>query len=162
VKLHRTLPFVLLALAGGCATTGGVPGTTVPTTVRAGQSWVITRPVVATQVLDTCSRDSPARHPNEITGFWAPSRQQIDELEARLDQLQPPINNPGDYDRQYVGIEANGKRLIYINAFRLPSDSNLDPARTAIRVCDGGAGFWGAVYDPQVGKFSDVEVNGPG
>ncbi len=75
---------------------------------------------------------------------------------------QPPINNPGDFDRQYVGIEAKGKRLIYINAFRLPSDSNLDPARTAIRVCDGGAGFWGAVYDPQVGKFSDVEVNGPG
>lgn len=162
MKPLRALPFVLLALASGCATTGGIPGTTVPTTVRAGQSWVITRPVVATQVLDTCSRDSPARHPNEITGFWAPSRQQIDEMEARLDQLQPPISHPGDYDRQYVGIEANGKRLIYINAFRLPSDSNLDPARTAIRVCDGGAGFWGAVYDPQVGKFSDVEVNGPG
>jgi len=163
-RLLPLLAFVLTlgGLAAGCSTTGGTPGSTVPTTVRAGQSWVITRPVIAAQVLDTCSRDSPARQPGAITGYWAPSRQQIDELEARLAQLQPQITNPGDFDRQYVGIESGGRRLIYINAFRLPDDSDLDPARTAIRVCDGGAGFWGAVYDPEVGKFSDVATNGPG
>ncbi len=158
----RTLSLLLVAaLATGCATTGGVPGSTVPTTVRAGQSWVITRPVVAAQVLDTCSRDSPARHPGEVTGYWAPSRQQVDQLEAALSQLQPQIPNPGDFDRQYVGIETGAKRLIYINAFHLPEDSELDPARTAIRVCDGGAQFWGALFDPQTGTFSAVELNGP-
>ncbi len=156
----RLLPLLAAALAAGCASTGGVPGSTVPTTVRAGQSWVITRPVVASQVLDTCSRDSPARHPGEVTGYWAPSRQQIDQLEAALAQLQPQVANPGDFDRQYVGIETGEQRLIYINAFKLPEDSELDPARTAIRVCGGGAQFWGAVYDPQSGQFSAIELNG--
>ena len=36
-----------------------------------------------------------------------------------------------------------------------------DPARDAIRVCDGGAQFWGAVFDPGSGSFSDVQFNGP-
>lgn len=162
MNLLRVWPLLLaVALAAGCASTGGVPGSTVPTTVRAGQSWVITRPVIAAQVLDTCSRDSPARHPGEVTGYWAPSRQQVDQLEAALSQLQPQIANPGDFDRQYVGIETGDKRLIYVNAFHLPEDSELDPARTAIRVCDGGAQFWGALFDPQSGTFSAVELNGP-
>lgn len=156
------LPAALMAglWLAGCASTGGTPGTSVPTSVKAGQSWVITRPAVAAQVLDTCSRDSPARHPGEITGYWAPSRQQVEQLEARLDQLQPTIPRPGDFDRQYVGIEAKGRRLIYINAFQLPDDTELDPARVAIQVCDGGAQFWGAVYDPESGQFTDIERNG--
>lgn len=159
MKPLRLLP--LLFVLAGCATTGGQPGTTVPTTLKAGQSWVITRPVIAAQVLDTCSRDSPGRRPGEVTDYWAPSRQQVDDLEARLSQLQPKIAAPGDSDRQYVGIVVGGRRLIYINAFTLPDDSDLDPARTAIRVCDGGAAFWGAVFDPQTGQFSQVETNGP-
>lgn len=145
-------------LLAGCATRGPA---TVPTQVRSGQSWLITRPPVAAQVLDTCSRDSPARHPGEVTGYWAPSRQQIDQLEAAQARLQPAITSPADFDRQYVGIESGGRRLIYINAFRLPDHSDLDPGRTAIRICDGGAGFWGAVYDPQNGEFSQIETNGP-
>ncbi|MFT4249591.1 MAG: hypothetical protein QM581_16405 [Pseudomonas sp.] len=146
-------------LLAGCATRGP---TTVPTQLRSGQSWLITRPLVAAQVLDTCARDSPTRHPGEVTGYWAPSRQQIDQLEAAQARLQPVIASPASFDRQYVGIEVGGRRLIYINAFHLPDHSDLDPARTAVRVCDGGAGSWGAVYDPQSGEFSQVETNGPG
>lgn len=145
-------------LLAGCATRGPA---TVPTELRTGQSWVITRPLVAAEVLDTCSRDSPGRHAGEVTGFWAPSRQQVDQLEAALDRLQPTIAAPSKSDRQYVGIESGGRRLIYINAFTLPDHSELDPGRDAIRVCDGGAGFWGALYDPQSGEFSQVETNGP-
>jgi hypothetical protein len=145
-------------LLAGCATYGPA---TVPTQDRSGQSWVITRPLVAAQVLDTCSRDSPGRHPGEVTGFWAPSRQQIDQLEAALHKLQPVIATPTKSDRQYVGIESDGHRLIYINAFYLADHSDLDPGRAAIRVCDGGSAFWGAIYDPQSGEFSQVETNGP-
>lgn len=152
-----------LAVAGlllaGCATRGPA---TVPTQLRSGQSWVITRPLVAAQVLDTCSRDSPARHPGEVTGYWAPSRQQIDQLEAAQAKLQPTIAAPAQFDRQYVGIESGGRRLIYVNAFRLPDHSDLDPGKNAVRVCDGGAGFWGALYDPRSGEFSQIEINGPG
>ncbi len=66
-----------------------------------------------------------------------------------------------DFDRQYVGIEMDGRQLIYLNAFHLPDDADIDPARDAIRVCDGGAQFWGAVFDPASGSFSDVQFNGP-
>ena len=47
MKSPLLLPMLLVL--GGCASTGGQPGTTVPTTLKAGQSWVITRPLVAAQ-----------------------------------------------------------------------------------------------------------------
>lgn len=135
--------------------------TLVPTRIKAGQSWVVTRPALAEQVLDTCSRDSPAQVPGRIEGYWAPAPQQVDALEARQQQLSPPIEQPASYDRQYVGVVIAGRRLIYINAFRLPDDSPLDPARQAIRICDGGTLAWGALYDPENGRFSEIRSNGP-
>lgn len=142
-----------------CTPSNTRPGS-VPTAVKTGQSWVVTRPVVAAQVLDTCSRDSPAKHAGEVTGYWAPSRADIDALESQLAQLQPSIAEPALSGRQYVGFESSGKRLIYINAFTLPDHSDINPAREAIRVCDGGGQFWGAVYDPQTSTFSSIERNG--
>ncbi len=150
----------ILALAA-CTPSNVKPGTHVPTAIKAGQSWVVTRPLIAAQVLDTCSRDSPARHAGAVTGYWAPSRSDVDAMEARLSQLAGTINEPGQSNRQYVGFESAGKRLIYINAFPLPDHSEIDPAREAIRACDGGRLFWGAVYDPQSGTFGDVQFNGP-
>jgi len=162
VKQLHTLSLLATAClaVAACTPSNTRPGSSVPTAVKAGQSWVVTRPVVAAQVLDTCSRDSPAKHAGEVTGYWAPSRADIDALESRLAQLQPQIAEPGQSGRQYVGFESNGKRLVYINAFSLPDHSKIDPAREAIRVCDGGAQFWGAVYDPQDGSFSSIERNG--
>ncbi|PIB21451.1 hypothetical protein AA099_09940 [Xanthomonas citri pv. citri] len=87
-----------IALAG-CASTQGP--SSVPTNLKNGQSWIITRQSVAEQVLQTCSRDSPARHPGRISG-----------------------------------------------------------AREAIQVCDGGSMFWGALYEPQTGAFSQIAING--
>ncbi len=149
-----------LALAA-CTPANVKPGASVPTAIKAGQSWVVTRPVVAAQVLDTCSRDSPARHAGAVTGYWAPSRADIEALESRLSQLTPDVAEPSLTNRQYVGFESNGKRLIYVNAFPLPDHSDINPAREAIRVCDGGKQFWGAVYDPQAGSFADLQFNGP-
>jgi hypothetical protein len=162
VKVVRLLPsfaICLLALAA-CTPANVKPGARVSTALKAGQSWVVTRPVVAAQVLDTCSRDSPAKHADGIGGYWAPSRAQIDELESRLPQLQPAIAEPAQSGRQYVGFVSAGRQLIYINAFTLPDHQKINPAREAVRVCDGGAGFWGAVYDPRSGTFSDIARNG--
>ena len=86
MKAAHSLPLLatcLLALAA-CTPANVKPGASVPTAIKAGQSWVVTRPIVAAQVLDTCSRDSPARQPDGISGYWAPSRAQIDALESRL------------------------------------------------------------------------------
>lgn len=158
---RAVLPLALAALAAACTPANTRPGASVPTAIKTGQSWVVTRPVVAAQVLDTCSRSSPGRDPGRITGYWAPSRQQVEQLEARLPSLETQVPKAADFDRQYVGIEMDGRHLIYLNAFHLPDDADIDPARDAIRVCDGGAQFWGAVFDPGSGRFSDVQFNGP-
>ncbi len=155
------LPLALAALAAACTPANTRPGASVPTAVKTGQSWVVTRPVVAAQVLNTCSRSSPGREPGRVTGYWAPSRQQVEQLEAQLPSLEAQVPKAADFDRQYVGIEMDGRQLIYLNAFHLPDDADIDPARDAIRVCDGGAQFWGAVFDPASGSFSDVQFNGP-
>lgn len=159
---HRTArllaPLALCAVLGACSTLR--EPASVPTAVKTGQSWVVTRPVVAAQVLDTCSRGSPGRDAGRVTGYWAPSRKQVEQLEAALVQLRGNVEQPHDFDRQYVGIETSGRQLIYVNAFKLPDASDIDPAREAIRSCDGGAMFWGAVFDPQTGMFSEFQANG--
>ncbi|HDS1037719.1 TPA: hypothetical protein QDZ42_001177 [Stenotrophomonas maltophilia] len=155
--LLPTAAIALAAALGACTTTRGPAS--VPTAERTGQSWVVTRPVIAAQVLDTCSRTSPAREAGRVTGYWAPSRQQIDQLEAKLSTLEAQVPHVLDFDRQYVGIESGGQRLIYINAFP-HSDSDVNPAREAMHVCDGGAQFWGAVFDPASNTFSDLQFNG--
>ncbi len=164
VTVNAVRPLSMLATCvfalAACTPANVKPGASVPTAIKAGQSWVVTRPLVAAQVLDTCSRDSPAKHAGGVSGYWAPSRAQIDALESRLPQLQPTIAKPAQSGRQYVGFVAGGRQLIYINAFTLPDHEKVNPAREAIRICDGGEQFWGAVYDPQDGTFSDVARNG--
>ncbi|MBB4595099.1 hypothetical protein [Xanthomonas cannabis] len=155
--LRGAAALAVLALAG-CATTHGP--SSVPTNLKNGQSWIITRQGVAEQVLQTCSRDSPARHPGQITGYWAPNHQQIEQLESRQDALTPTIAEPREFDRQYVGVVIGGQQLIYINAFKLPNPPQMKPATEAIQACDGGNMFWGALYDPQTGAFSQIAVNG--
>lgn len=154
------LPLALAALAAACTPANTRPGATVPTAVKTGQSWVVTRPLVVAQVLDTCSRPSPGQTPGRVTGYWAPSRQQIEQLESRLPALEAQVPNVTDFDRQYVGIEVEGRKLIYLNAFHLPDHGDMDPAREAIRVCDGGNQFWGALFDPTSGEFSELAFNG--
>ena len=154
------LPLALAALAAACTPANVRPGASVPTAVKTGQSWVVTRPIIAAQVLDTCSRPSPGREAGRVSGYWAPSRQQVDQLEAKLATLETQVPHVMDFDRQYVGIELDGKRVIYINAFHLPEDNRLRPAREAVRVCDGGAQFWGAVFDPASGTFNELQFNG--
>lgn len=161
MSFRALLPLALAALAAACTPSNTRPGATVPTAVKTGQSWVVTRPVIAAQVLDTCSRLSPGQPPGRISGYWAPSRAQIEQLEAQLPTLEAQVPKVVDFDRQYVGIEVDGRQLIYLNAFHLPDHSEIDPSREAIRVCDGGAQFWGAVFDPATNQFADVQFNGP-
>lgn len=157
---RAVLPLALAALAAACTPANTRPGASVPTAIKTGQSWVVTRPVIVAQVLDTCSRPSPGQTPGRVTGYWAPSRQQVEQLEAALPVLEPQVPQVADFNRQYVGIELEGRKVIYLNAFKLPDHSNVDPSREAIRVCDGGSMFWGAVFDPATGQFSEVAFNG--
>jgi hypothetical protein len=85
---------------------------------------------------------------------------------------------PTDYYRQYVGIIVHGRRLIYINGFHsmfLGMQARVDSAtrnakqarqwnwrRVPVFVCDGGYGFFGAVYDPALDRVEDFGFNGVG
>ncbi|CBA15693.1 hypothetical protein XALC_1180 [Xanthomonas albilineans GPE PC73] len=149
---------LVMALLGACATAPGPAS--VPTALKVGQSWVVTRNSTAAQVLDTCARDSPAHHDGAVNGYWIPTPEQIAQLEAHLAQLQPQIADPSSSDHQYVGIVYHGKQAIYVNAFAPDDNRDRNPAIDAVRTCGGGARFWGAVYDPASGSFSEIAVNG--
>jgi hypothetical protein len=120
--------------------------------VNAGQS-----------LLRQCSRGTP-----NASQFWNPSPDQIQKLESLLPQYvrhgtdqNPNIPGNVEYHRQYVGIVVKGKRLIYGNFYPASVSDYFDEKSTPVVVCDGGASFWGIVFEPESSVFLDLQVNGP-
>lgn len=71
------------------------------------------------------------------------------------------------YLRQYAGVIVGGRRYIYINAFAAGlldewPEQVVEPQwkRVAFITCDGGRAFWGALYDPETRRFSELSING--
>jgi hypothetical protein len=122
-------------------------------------------PVSAGQsLLRQCSRSSPSN----VSQFWSPSLEQIQRLEHDLpmyvrpgDGRKPVIADTVQYHRQYVGIVVNGKRLIYGNFYPTSVSDYFDEKSTPVVVCDGGASFWGIVFEPESSVFLDLQINGP-
>lgn len=125
-------------------------------------------PEQAEVVAEQCSRPNPPRY--EST--WLPALQDIQQLEQDLPalnalvpaggamQVGDAVAAGGGYYRQYFGIVVHGRRLIYVNAFVESMYRSTDWKHYAIVVCDGGAGAWGALYDPASRSFSDFAFNG--
>jgi hypothetical protein len=111
-------------------------------------------------VLSQCSRNTPAR----VIGTWDITPAIATQLESDLSKMSnqaPGISHINGYERQYVGLVLEGnRRVIYINAFPLDLPGDLEWRKEPIVVCDGGANFWGATYDPQTHQFSQFEFNG--
>jgi hypothetical protein len=114
--------------------------------------------------LPLCSRPGP-----KVAGTWDPLVQDILNLESHLGEIArlkahgaipgAQIAHPEESKRQYLGIVVDGERQIYINAFArgvVPKNWR----ERFVTICDGGAGVWGVLYDPQTGAFSDLETNG--
>jgi hypothetical protein len=115
-------------------------------------------------LLRQCSRSSPAN----VSHFWNPSLEQIRRLERALpgyvrssEGRKPVIASTVEYHRQYVGIVVNGKHLIYGNFYPTSVSDTFDEKSTPVVVCDGGASFWGIVFEPESSMFIDLQVNGP-
>lgn len=117
----------------------------------------------AKEILEQCSRDAPT-----YEGGWTPSKQDVERMEnnlSELDKLETKAccgrgkipGSAADYNRQYVGIVINGKKVIYINAS--PAEMPFSN-RKPMMGCDGGKRFWGAVYDPETNEFSGLAFNG--
>ena len=118
------------------------------------------------EILDQCSRDSPAA--GEAT--WLPEWQDIVRLEAALpaavaaspDRRDLVVGQlPTGWKRQYVGILRNGERFIYGNFY--PARSGIEEGRIAepLIICDGGPAYFGVEYDLKAGGFSHLAFNGP-
>jgi hypothetical protein len=58
---------------------------------------------------------------------------------------------------RYVGVIMDGRRMVCINAFR---DTDVSWRRQPFILCVGGTGNWGALFDPETRRFSDLAVNG--
>ena len=103
-----------------------------------------------------------------MNGSWEPTVGDIEKVESRLSrvsklqsQIGEFIANPSSYYRQYIGIIAGGRKLIYVNAFdygMLPSNWR----KRLVDICDGGTSAWGVLYDPKTGEFSELATNGRG
>jgi hypothetical protein len=115
--------------------------------------------------------------PNNVTGTWTPTADEIRELERRLPEALAKVNpnwaheNASRFARQYGGLEIKSQQLIYINAFpvglthaRVEGMPNSyrrpDWHSHAIIMCDSG-GVFGAEYDPQTKEFSNFDFEVP-
>ena len=105
----------------------------------------------------------------EVDGFWTPSEEDILKLEGGLagylsqnsEQFyrQPPVWERLDaYQRQYFGIERDGKQVIYGNYFC--DNLGMDWRQDLVTVLDGGECFFQVEYDVEGGKFIWLMVNG--
>jgi hypothetical protein len=126
--------------------------------------WVLLAPSQAEAVSRFCSRGPVAK----IDGGWQPTTKNIDAMEealskstylrGKLTSKPDQASNPRQYYRQYVGVIVAGRKLIYINGMCGKPPSYW--TKTLVDVCDGGRCFWGALYDPGSGEFSQFEMNG--
>jgi hypothetical protein len=109
--------------------------------------------------------------PEEVAGefqiapaYWTPSEAEVAALEAAAEdfieeQGYDQISNWLDqYRRQYVGVEVDGRRRIYANFFC--QVSGVDWKDEPVFVLDGGDCYFHFEYDPETGKFLNLQVNG--
>jgi hypothetical protein len=129
-------------------------------------------PSQAKAALKQCSRPTP----EHVDGTWVIPPDVAMQLEQDLGKLtglkptsccilEASVRDPDTYYRQYVGITIQGRKYIYINAFRASiadvRRSLRDPSKQKpVIACDGGEGFWGALYDPETRQFSELAFNG--
>jgi hypothetical protein len=120
-------------------------------------------PAFAEGIRKQCSR------PSAPTGsLFEPTFDQIALAEAALKSGSiskfscAPVE-PVSFYRQYVGIRAAGRGVLYLNAFKF-HDHQLDDEfpwkDRPYLVCDGGKRYWGAVFDLGSRKFTEVHFNG--
>jgi hypothetical protein len=126
--------------------------------------WVLLASSQAKAVTRFCSRGPVAK----VDGGWRPTTKEIEAIEealskstylrGKLTSKPGQSSDPREYYRQYVGVIISRRRLIYINGMCRKPPSYW--TRTLVDVCDGGQCFWGVLYDPASGQFSQFEMNG--
>jgi len=123
-------------------------------------------------IMAQCSRSIP----DKVTGYYDLSEAEVAKLDSNFRKLiyvkstgccivRETIKNLDKYAYQYIGLTIGKEKYIYINAFAVdptkgPDDKQKDWKETPIIVCDGGSGFWGALFKISDGTFTELAVNG--
>jgi hypothetical protein len=106
---------------------------------------------------------------DESIEYWTPSEQDViaieDGLIPYLEQNAerfyvrdiPVWERLDDYNRQYIGILVDGRRIVYANYF---CDSVVDWEKEFVIVMDGGDCFFQFQYDLDTAEYFDLQVNG--
>jgi len=117
-------------------------------------------------VIHQCMREAPVA----IEDTWVPDATVLQKLDARLPDILKlestlccgigeRITRLDRYYLQYAGLVIEGRKLIYINA--LPADSaDKDWRNKAVLSCTASPDYWGVLYDPETGLFSELAFNG--
>ena len=122
-------------------------------------------------LMNQCSRKSY----KNVKEFWIIDSLNLNNLISNFEQIKfqkthnkMQVANLDKFGYQLIGIVINSTKFIYLNAFtRMGED--LDNTREkllenwrsrSIKVCDGGAKFWGILYNTATNEFSELSING--
>jgi hypothetical protein len=106
---------------------------------------------------------------DEPIEYWTPSEQDVIAIEnglvAYLEQNAerfyvrdiPVWERLDDYNRQYVGVIIDNRRIVYANYF---CDSVVDWGKEFVIVMDGGDCFFQFQFDVDTAEFFELQVNG--
>jgi hypothetical protein len=106
---------------------------------------------------------------DEPIEYWTPSEQDVIAIEnglvAYLEQNAerfyvrdiPVWERLDDYNRQYVGVIIDNRRIVYANYF---CDSVVDWEKEFVIVMDGGDCFFQFQFDVDTAEFFELQVNG--
>ena len=118
-------------------------------------------------LMKQCSRSAPG-----AKKFWNLSKTDTDVLEENFNKLLSIKSKDGNriinlrnYAYQYLGVTIDKKNYIYINAFQLKANQSVEKVHpgwktSAVKACDGGSMFWGALFNPEKKEFSQLNFNG--
>jgi hypothetical protein len=106
---------------------------------------------------------------SQTAEHWTPSESDILALENglgaflennpdRFSEGTPVWERLDEYNRQYIGIILDGKKIIYANFFC--ESTGRDWITEFIFVLDGGDCYFQFKYDVDSGEFFDLQVNG--
>jgi|JI10StandDraft_1071094.scaffolds.fasta_scaffold332191_3 hypothetical protein len=107
----------------------------------------------------SCAFDSD----RPVDGFWTPTGEDVARFERSFPSYIRSIGTPEGlgpqrrYLRQFVGIQSQGRRLIYVRLVHedAPAAREIFNKRL-VRVCDGGPWYGSLFYDVVSGDYSDL------
>lgn len=129
-----------------------------------GENWVAfsAEDAQADQMLDWLFTDD--------VEYWSPTEADIQSVEDGLpDYLRenqssfyitgsPVWERLNEYNRQYVGLVLEGKKVIYANYFC--NATGLDWKKEFVMVLDGGACYFQFKFNTDSGEYFGLQVNG--